>query len=56
VYTNTSYFSFQSGDLARSLISFKDGIILNNEGVDALKVYTANCFGLSKSSYNQRIE
>jgi len=29
---------------------------LNNYGLEALKIYTANCFGLNKQSYNQRLK
>jgi len=56
LYTNTGYFSFQGGELARSLIFFKIGMKLNNYGLEALKIYTANCFGLNKQSYNQRLK
>jgi DNA-directed RNA polymerase len=34
---------------------FKNGEILNQEGLESLKIYTANCFGLDKLSYNKRL-
>lgn len=55
LYTDTSYLSFQGGELARSLLMFKNGTVLNSEGLEALKVYTANCYGLDKKSYNDRL-
>lgn len=56
LYTNTSYFSFQGGELARSLLMFKEGQVLTGKGLENLKIYTANCYGLDKLSYNQRLE
>lgn len=50
IYTNTSYFLFQGGELARSLLLFKHGQVLNDSGLEHLKIYTANCFGLDKLS------
>jgi DNA-directed RNA polymerase, mitochondrial len=34
---------------------FKEGKILNEIGVEALKIYSANCYGLNKLSYNDRL-
>jgi DNA-directed RNA polymerase len=56
LYTDTSYLSFQGGELARSLIMFKHGDVLNTNGLEALKIYTANNYGLDKLSYNKRLE
>jgi len=55
ILTNTGFFSYQQGELARSLILFKEGEILNKLGLEALKVYTANCFGIDKKPYNDRL-
>jgi DNA-dependent RNA polymerase len=56
LYTDTSYLSFQGGELARSLLKFKSGAVLTTEGLEALKAYTANCYGLGKKSYNDRLK
>jgi DNA-directed RNA polymerase, mitochondrial len=55
ILTNTGFFSYQQGELARSLILFKDGVKLNSSGLESLKIYTANCFGKDKLAYNKRI-
>jgi hypothetical protein len=55
ILTNTGSFSYQQGELARSLILFRDGQILNKSGVESLKIYTANCFGKDKLTYNNRL-
>jgi DNA-directed RNA polymerase len=56
LYTDTCFFSFQKQSLARSLIIFKKGEVLKDKGLEALKIYTANCFGLDKKSIKQRLE
>jgi len=56
LFTNTGFFSYQKGELARSLILFKNGVKLNNQGLEALKIYTANCYGLDKASIIKRLE
>jgi hypothetical protein len=56
ILTNTGFFSYQKGELARSLILFKDGVKLNEGGLEALQIYTANCFGRDKLSYNKRLD
>lgn len=42
--------------MARSLLLFKHGQVLNDLGLEHLKVYTANCYGLDKLSYNKRLK
>nr|QWO71409.1 RNA polymerase [Termitomyces sp. T123] len=56
LYTDTNYLSVQGGNLARSLILFKHGKILNERGLEHLKIFTANCYGLDKLSYNKRLD
>jgi hypothetical protein len=56
LYTDTGFFSYQKSELAKSLIMFKTGVILNERGLDSLKIYTANCYGKNKLSYNKRLE
>lgn len=54
-YTRNSIFSLQGSELSKSLIMFKNGERLNDLGVESLKVYIANCYGLKKLSYNNRL-
>lgn len=56
VYVDAKYLSPQGGDLARSLLVFGGGQKLNANGLENLKVYTANCYGLDKKSYNDRLK
>lgn len=56
IYTNSTILSFQSSELSRSLIMFKDGVILNEKGIESLKIFLANCYGLNKLSLNERIQ
>lgn len=56
LYTDTNYLSVQGGNLARSLLMFKNDHILNDRGLEHLKIYSANCYGLDKLSYNKRLE
>nr|QWO71408.1 RNA polymerase [Termitomyces sp. K2P1] len=56
LYTDTSYLSFQGSVLARSLLMFKGGEVLTERGVEHLKIYTANCYGHDKKSYNERLD
>jgi hypothetical protein len=55
IYASNSLLSFQGSELNRSLLYFNKGNILNEKSLESLKIYTANCFGLSKMSYNYRI-
>src|ERR1700726_3861016 len=56
IYTNSNVLSFQGSQLSRSLIMFKNGVILNEKGFESLQIYLANCFGLNKLSINDRIK
>ena len=55
-YSSNCALNIQGGDLARSLLLFKNGEVLTENGVKALKIYTANAYGLDKTSKSQRIE
>jgi DNA-directed RNA polymerase len=35
---------------------FEEGFILDKNGLEALKIYIANCFGLGKKSYDKKLE
>jgi DNA-directed RNA polymerase len=55
IYTNSNVLSFQSSELSRSLIMFKYGVVLNKKGIESLQIYLANCFGLNKKSFSDRL-
>lgn len=52
-YSKTSSFSYQGSDLSKSLFLFKNGEILNDDGIKRLKLYAANCYGVVKKSSNK---
>jgi DNA-directed RNA polymerase len=54
-YPKSGFFAPQNGELARSLIKFKKGIVLTDTSLTSLQIYTANCYGLDKQSYDQRL-
>lgn len=56
IYCDSDVFSHQGTELCKSLIQFKDGCTLNDEGLKNLKIYTANCFGLDKNSIMDRLK
>jgi DNA-dependent RNA polymerase-like protein len=58
IYTNSFFISYQGSNLAKNLIYFNEGEILNEKGFDYLYVYGANAYnenGLAKKSINERI-
>jgi len=50
LYTNTPSFSFQGSELVKSLLYYKKGVIINEQGLKSLKYYVANCYGIGKKS------
>lgn len=56
LYSSNCILNIQGGELARSLLLFKKGEVLSDNGVKALKIYTANAMGLDKKSKKDRIE
>lgn len=56
MYTSNSSLSMKGNELARGLIMFSKGEILNKKRLRDLKIYTANAFGLSKMSKNAKID
>jgi DNA-directed RNA polymerase len=54
-YSSNSCLNIQGGELARSLLLFRDGEVLNEKGLKSLKIYTANAFGKSKLSKLDRL-
>nr|WPM94713.1 hypothetical protein [Ceratocystis fimbriata]WPM94765.1 hypothetical protein [Ceratocystis fimbriata] len=56
-YPRTSSFSYQGGDLSKSLLLFNKGVSINEKGVKRLKLYLAECYGhTSKKSYLNAIK
>jgi DNA-directed RNA polymerase len=56
IYCQSNYITFQGNELAKSLILFKNGKTLNNNGLYYLKVYGANLYGIDKESFKDRIK
>jgi len=56
LFTESGFLSYQKSELARSLLLFNTGQVLNSDGLNSLKVYTANCYGKDKLSYNKRLK
>lgn len=59
IYTQSFFISYQGGDLATSLLNFRNGEPLTSSGKDYLYIYGANCYnfnGLNKRSYQDRIK
>lgn len=58
IYTLNSVLSYQGDELTKSLLYFsdEDAAVLNGDGVRALKIYIANCYGLDKKSYKERLK
>lgn len=56
LYTLSNYLSYQSNDLARSLLLFDYDEILTNKGLECLNIYFANLGGFDKLSWNDRIK
>jgi hypothetical protein len=55
-YTSNCSLNIQGGELARALLLFKKGEVLNKNGIYALKIYIANAFGLDKKSKDYRVD
>ena len=58
VYPVTSYLSPQGNDLNRGLLTFAEdcGKLVNPDGEKWLSIHTANCWGLDKKSFHERIQ
>ncbi|KAI9498534.1 hypothetical protein BDB00DRAFT_730356, partial [Zychaea mexicana] len=56
VYCQGGELNSQGSELARSLLLFKKGNVLSENGLNSLKVYGANAFGLNKLSITKRLE
>lgn len=45
IYVKGSSLNIQGGELARSLLLFSNGKVLDSDGLESLKKYCANSFG-----------
>lgn len=55
-YPINVYLNQLGNDLSRGLIQFWEGKPLGNKGFTWLKIHLANCFGMSKKTFDERIE
>lgn len=56
IYCATAGLSPQGADTAKGLLQFKQGVRLGKTGIAWLAIHGANCFGVDKVSYKERIE
>ena len=59
IYCEPEYLNYQSTELAKSLLLFSKGEKVNKmdkTSINYLKLFGANCFGLDKKSFNERIK
>ena len=56
LYPMTSQLHPQGDDLSKALLTFAEGKALGENGVAWLKVHLANCFGVDKVSFQERID
>lgn len=56
IYTNSNVLSYQSSELSKALIMFKDGVVLSKLGIESLQIYLANCYGFDKNSNDDRVK
>ncbi len=56
LYPMTSQLHPQGDDLSKALLTFAKGKALGENGVAWLKVHLANCFGVDKVSFQERID
>lgn len=56
IYTETSYLTYQGNSLAKAMMSFKNGgLISEPEHFEVLLAYGASLYGLSKLSFDERV-
>lgn len=56
VYSHTQFLNPQGSDLAKGLLRFHRSMIVTATGLRWLKIHTANCFGIDKVSFDDRIK
>jgi len=55
IYIKGGVLNIQGGELSRSLLLFSKSYTLDESGLEALKVYCANSFGMNKISKVERM-
>jgi len=55
-YAVSSYLNPQGNDLSKSLLRFADAVPLGSNGQYWLAVHGANCFGVDKVSFDERVQ
>ena len=55
IYTFSNYLSYEGNDLARALLLFAEGEVINEVGLDHLKVYLVSLAGFNKLPWNEKI-
>jgi len=56
VYPHTDFFNPQSKGYTKAMLEFAEGHMLDDVGIYWLKVHTANCWGLDKEPFEDRIK
>lgn len=56
VYASSSGLNPQGADYNRALLKFRDGKVLGQNGLYWLAVHGANCYGVDKVSFDDRVE
>lgn len=55
VYASTAGISPQGADFSKALLQFQEGKVLGNGGLYWLAVHGANCYGIDKVSFDDRV-
>lgn len=55
LYSRSSYLHPQGSDLERGLLEFAEGRKIDGPALRWLKIHTANCFGVDKVSFDERV-
>nr|YP_009574413.1 hypothetical protein [Arthrobotrys musiformis]QBM31531.1 hypothetical protein [Arthrobotrys musiformis]QBM31681.1 hypothetical protein [Arthrobotrys musiformis] len=55
LYVQSSYLNYQANDLSSALLEFDKGEKLNDKGLEYFKIYGANCYGLDKLTFEDRL-
>jgi len=56
IYPNATFLSVQQPSYIKAMLEFANGEILTEEGVEGLKIHIANCYGLDKKPFKDRID
>jgi DNA-directed RNA polymerase len=56
IYCQPNYLTPQGSDLAKGLLTFADAVPLGEHGLKWLMIHAANCFGIDKVSFAERVD